>query len=360
MEYTKELLENAKHNNVQAIIELAECYFEGKGISKNYKKAFKWFNKALEINADNSYAIYRVGKCYMDGSGISKNVQKGLSFFKKAADFNDIIAICTLSHIYASDSIVEHNYEMAIQQVEKGMKLNYSEAFARMAEMYVWGECGLDINSAKALSYWEKAKELENDNSLIDRCITIHSRSLFDYYDRLDKNNDRDVMFDIANIYMCGNGDKQNLTKGLELMKEIACNENHPKCIDAQRYLGYNYEYGILTEKNEKLALEWYERAVYSGDESAQADIDLIYWRQNKEKMEQQKTSALEICSLVFGILGLLCCASGIFGFIGLIISIVALATKHKSGLSIAGLVCSIISVLLFIIYICMVWEMGH
>lgn len=66
---------------------------------------------------------------------------------------------------------------------------------------------------------------------------------------------------------------------------------------------------------------------------------------------EKKESKALEICSLVFGILSIVCCCCyGIFGIVGLVLSIVALATGKKSGLSIAGLVCSIIGIVCTII----------
>ena len=61
----------------------------------------------------------------------------------------------------------------------------------------------------------------------------------------------------------------------------------------------------------------------------------------------QKEGQALEITALVFGILGIvLCCCGGFFGFIGLILSIVALAKGRKNGKSIAALVCSIVALL--------------
>ncbi|MCM1158689.1 MAG: DUF4190 domain-containing protein [Bacteroidales bacterium] len=66
--------------------------------------------------------------------------------------------------------------------------------------------------------------------------------------------------------------------------------------------------------------------------------------------MEEKRSRGLEICSLVFGILGIVgCICYGIFGVVGLILSIVALATGKKSGLSIAGLICSIVGILMTI-----------
>ena len=62
-------------------------------------------------------------------------------------------------------------------------------------------------------------------------------------------------------------------------------------------------------------------------------------------------SKALEICALVFGILGIVCCVCyGLFGVIGLILSIICLATGKKSGLSITGLICSILGIILTIV----------
>lgn len=62
---------------------------------------------------------------------------------------------------------------------------------------------------------------------------------------------------------------------------------------------------------------------------------------------QKKEGKALEICALVFGILGIVgCCCYGIFGVVGLVLSIVALATGKKNGLSIAALICSIVGIL--------------
>lgn len=71
----------------------------------------------------------------------------------------------------------------------------------------------------------------------------------------------------------------------------------------------------------------------------------------NENVLEPKQSKAMEICALVFGILGIvLCCCYGIFGLVGLVLSIVCLATGRKSGLSIAGLVCSIVGIVLTVL----------
>ena len=69
------------------------------------------------------------------------------------------------------------------------------------------------------------------------------------------------------------------------------------------------------------------------------------YYNAEMPAPEKKQSKALEICALVFGILSLCGCCYGLFGMIGLVLSIVALVTGKKSGLSITGLILSIIGI---------------
>lgn len=72
---------------------------------------------------------------------------------------------------------------------------------------------------------------------------------------------------------------------------------------------------------------------------------------QTNKSDSKSGSKALEICALIFGILGIVCCfCYGLFGIIGLILSIVCFVTGKKSGLSITGLICSIIGIILTIV----------
>lgn len=66
----------------------------------------------------------------------------------------------------------------------------------------------------------------------------------------------------------------------------------------------------------------------------------------------KKESKALEICALVFGIISLCGCCYGLFGIIGLVLSIIALATGKKSGLSIAGLICSILGIIIAVMVV--------
>ena len=75
--------------------------------------------------------------------------------------------------------------------------------------------------------------------------------------------------------------------------------------------------------------------------------------------MEEKKTSGLGIASLILGIIGMLlsCLAIGIFPcIIALILAIIGLTNKNtKNGTCIGGLVCSVIGIGIFLIFVLLI-----
>ena len=59
-------------------------YYLGKGIEKNYKKAFEWYEKvASQGFAD---AQYNLGNMYYYGEGVEKDSKKAIEWYEKAAE----------------------------------------------------------------------------------------------------------------------------------------------------------------------------------------------------------------------------------------------------------------------------------
>ncbi len=70
----------------------------------------------------------------------------------------------------------------------------------------------------------------------------------------------------------------------------------------------------------------------------------------------EQKGKGISIAALVLGIISLVflcCCIGGIFGVVGIVLAIIALATNASGkGMAIAGLVMSSLSIIVTIIYV--------
>ena len=70
----------ADEGNVNAQYYIGKLYYKGKGIEKDYKKAFEYLKKAAEQGHVD--AQYYLGKCYYDGKGVEKDYVKAFSLVK--------------------------------------------------------------------------------------------------------------------------------------------------------------------------------------------------------------------------------------------------------------------------------------
>ena len=73
----------ADNGDANAQYYIGKLYYKGKGIEKDYKKAFEYLKKAAEQGHVD--AQYYLGKCYYDGKGVEKDYEKAFEYLKKAA-----------------------------------------------------------------------------------------------------------------------------------------------------------------------------------------------------------------------------------------------------------------------------------
>lgn len=89
------------------------------------------------------------------------------------------------------------------------------------------------------------------------------------------------------------------------------------------------------------------ETKIYTTDYTSEGGYTIPGYGSSEALSTNNEGKGLEIATLVFGILSLvICCCNGLFGLIGLILGIIAMVKGKKNGLSIAGLVCSILGLL--------------
>ena len=75
----------ADKGNVNAQYYIGKLYYKGKGIEKDYKKAFEYLKKAAEQGHVD--AQYNLGVCYIEGFGVEKADQrKAIEYWEKAAN----------------------------------------------------------------------------------------------------------------------------------------------------------------------------------------------------------------------------------------------------------------------------------
>ena len=97
--------------------DLGNKYFYGRGVTKDYSEAIKWYRKSAYLG--NVYAYYNLGRMYENGYGVTKDYEGAVEWYHKAADQDFKPAIDRLIALEVIEIVeVEEVEEPVIEVVE--------------------------------------------------------------------------------------------------------------------------------------------------------------------------------------------------------------------------------------------------
>ena len=80
--YSPELVKKAEAGDAKAQYNLGVCYYQGNGVTQDFKEAVMWWTKSAEQG--NGSANFRIGVCYYFGEGVTQDYEESTKFFNKA------------------------------------------------------------------------------------------------------------------------------------------------------------------------------------------------------------------------------------------------------------------------------------
>ena len=134
-------------------------YANGRGVTKDYAEAAKWFLKSAEQG--NAFAQVNLGFMYANGLGVTKNYVKAVKWYLKAAEQGDAVTQVSLGNMYANGQGVTKNYAEALKWYLKAAEQGIPQAQGNIGNMYFNGQ-GVTKNYAEALKWYLKAAEQGN------------------------------------------------------------------------------------------------------------------------------------------------------------------------------------------------------
>jgi TPR repeat protein len=99
--------------------ELAEMYYYGEGIKKNYKKAYFMYKEILENTHKIAILKAKLGDMNFKGMGVEKNFLNAKKYYQEASDLNHLGATYSLGLMYLSGLGGEKNITKAILNFER-------------------------------------------------------------------------------------------------------------------------------------------------------------------------------------------------------------------------------------------------
>ena len=95
--HTQESYEKAQSGDPEAIYDLGERFYDGRGLPRDYHQAAEWFAKAAEVG--HIKAQTNLGLMYIAGRGVPKDRSRAINYLKRSAQAGDTIAQDTLRKI---------------------------------------------------------------------------------------------------------------------------------------------------------------------------------------------------------------------------------------------------------------------
>ena len=230
--YTK----SAKLNHTKAMNRLADAYFDGDIVGKNYKTAFNWCEKSADFG--DIEGIINLATMYNRGQGVTEDKRKALELYKKAAELGNDTAMQKLGDIYGFAD--PPNSKEAMKWYQKAIDSNNTEAMISIAMMYEFGY-GVPEDINIAIGWLKRA--IESDNTF--------------------------AMYILGDIYR-KNG---NLVEAIKLYKQAADKKNGY----AMNAIGLLYKNGHGVAKDENLAFEWFQRSATANNYEGMANLGYCY-----------------------------------------------------------------------------------
>lgn len=286
-------------------------YYSGKGVEKDYVKAFEYFLQACDD--DYAYALYSVGHMYWKGQGTEKNRELAGQYLSRASAMGYESAFKALSDMmeeqeeditkedpYAIQAYEEalladqnHDTEGFINLLTQSANLGYHEAMTTLGDLYFNGK-QVDKDMKKAYEYFLKASEIGSGYGsyscgfmlsggqgvprdadagkkmfelAISRGYKQAHRGLARYYNSLKT--------------------QDSYSKSLEhYLQYLESNTGDVECL---KKVGLFYEHGRGTTVNLDLARKYYEQAAALDDDEAYDFLGGTYMAENATEEEDRK-----------------------------------------------------------------------
>ena len=244
----EELREAAQCGDVVCQMELAQRYYDGRGVVKNYPQAVKWFARAAEQG--HVEAQLELANCYCEGYGIEKNAKKAFGLVAEAAKKGGPKAQFALGCCYYEGSGVSRSFSMAVDCFEKAAEQGHVKAQYNLGLLFM--ERGnikrSDFLDLKWLKFELTGFKIEENISEALKWLTMAA-----------KQQHQKAAFNLAGLYYKV-GKRNNAYRWLSRAAKLG----HSRAMFQMARYAYNNAH------DKEKALEWLIQAAKHGDKESQ------------------------------------------------------------------------------------------
>lgn len=121
----------ANNGSTGAMNNIGNFFLHGKGVEKDYDKAFAWYQKATELSG-NAAAECSLGMCYQYGYGTKIDYEKARAFYEASAKQGQGLAYYRIGLLYEQGLGVAKDIRIAKQYFGEALDRGYREAALKL------------------------------------------------------------------------------------------------------------------------------------------------------------------------------------------------------------------------------------
>lgn len=187
---------NVAENQPEALYILGFLYEHGRGLPRNYAKAFENYLAATRLG--NHFAQNNLASLYQHGLGVPKNLGKAVELYLASAQQGNPVAQCNLASLYFTGSGVSRNFSEAARWFRAAAEKGNPAAQHNLAVLYFKG-LGVQVDYAEALT-WERLAadqgypDAESDLAYLyetGKGVSLDYVAAFAWYSRATAHGDR-------------------------------------------------------------------------------------------------------------------------------------------------------------------------
>lgn len=254
--------------SIDAIYELSECYYWGRGIDINYDKAISLIR--IGLDKGNNNCLFLMGRAFSDGNGVDKDIDKAKTYYRRAIDEcsdkkvigkaqgnlanilwdesplsedkSEIVLLYEASmnngsaismqnlgiHYYEGYNI-KSDYEKAYYYLRQAAQHKRTDVYLRLGYMCQYGQ-GIKKDCVMAKYWYEKGIEF-NCNGCFNNLGILYKdgegveqdyKRAFELFEKAAKLESEYGMSNLAFLYENGYGVDRDINKAIDLYKEAA------------------------------------------------------------------------------------------------------------------------------------------
>ena len=267
-------------NHLFAAKMLGDCYYDGIGLAINHKIAFQYYKKAADLG--NNEAARLAANCLIAGDGTKMNFKEAISYCVMAAQGGDAAAQISLGNRYFFGDGLRRNYERAVYWYQEAAKQDDPVGLKNCGDMFLAGN-GCKRDAQKAVEFYERAVALNYFEAAAPLAeiymngvgnIKKNYELAVKYYQiAYEDNDDEYAATKLGDLLTAGRGVPYPDYTRASKAYEFAAGKG---VLYSLKKAGEIYLKGIGVNKDYEKALRYYLEAAKMGDEESTILINII------------------------------------------------------------------------------------